>query len=53
MNTFLGVVIFIAIFLLVLRVITNKESSKTLPHNSGTGVGGDDDTGSNGDVPKI
>jgi hypothetical protein len=51
MTTLLGVLVFVAAFVLVLRVITRKDTSTTLPHNSGTGVGGGSGTG-NGDTGK-
>ncbi len=51
MTTFLGVLLFVAIFVFVTRVIRHKDSSTTLPHNSGTGTGGGTGGGTgNGDT---
>lgn len=47
MSTILGVIIFVAIFAYTLKVISERKSSKTLPWNSDTGVGGGGDTDDN------
>jgi hypothetical protein len=39
MTTLLGVLLFVGIFLVVLRIITDKNKSNVLPWNSGTGSG--------------
>jgi predicted permease len=51
MTTFLGVLLFAAIFAFVLRTIRHKDSTTTLPYNAGTGVGNGGSTG-NGDTGK-
>ena len=40
MTTLLGVLLFVGIFVVVLRIITDKNKSNVLPWNSGTGSGG-------------
>ena len=47
MSTFLGVVIFAGIFIFVVKQIVSTKSSKTLPWNGDTGVGGGGDSDDN------
>lgn len=52
MTTFLGVVLFVGIFLVVLKIITDKKKSTVLPWNSESGHGsgsGDDRPDGRGD----
>jgi hypothetical protein len=46
MNTFLGIVLFAVIFVVVVRAIRQTNKSTTLPYNSGTGNGGTGNGGS-------
>lgn len=40
MSAILGILIFVVVIAFVVKQITSNKSSKTLPWNDGTGVGG-------------
>lgn len=40
MSTFLGILIFVVVIVFAVKQMTSNKSSKTLPWNDGTGIGG-------------